>query len=136
MAAAALWAGIVCPQLPLQALLRLLPAASSDAGPLAIHELQRGRSLIIETNHAARMLGVRSGQRLADALAVAPGLHTLLRNRAAEQLLLEEIALSAYRYSHQVAISGDGVVLEVGGSCRLHGRLEKLLEALDIDTEE
>lgn len=133
MAVAALWAGIVCPQLPLQALLRLLPDASSEAGPLATHELQHGRSLVVETNRAARMLGVHSGQRLADALAVAPGLRTLPRNRAAEQQLLEEVALAAYRYSHQVAISGDGVVLEIGGSCRLHGRLETLLEALDVE---
>ena len=133
MARTALWTGIVCPQQPLQALLRLLPGASFEAEPLAIHELQRGRSLVVETNRAARMLGVRIGQRLADALAVAPALHTLTRDHAAEQQLLEEIALSAYRYSHQVAISGNGVVLEVGGSCRLHGRLETLLEALDAE---
>lgn len=135
MAAAALWTGIVCPQLPLQALLRLLPDASFDGRPLAIHQLQQGRSVLVESNRAARMLGVHPGQRLADALAVAPALETLARDRAAERQLLEEIAFVAYRYSHQVAISGDAVVLEIGGSCRLHGGLETLLEALDAELE-
>jgi len=135
MARATLWAGIVCPQLALQALLRLLPGTPSNSAPLAVQQLQRDRSLIIETNRAARMLGVHPGQRLADALAVAPELETLARDRRAERQLLEEIALAAYRYSHQVAIGSDGVVLEVGGSRRLHGELGTLFEALDAELD-
>lgn len=133
MTASSFWVGIVCPQLPLQALLQLLDRAP---GPLAVHEAQRGRSLIIETNRAAHALGVRPGQRLTDALAVAPALDSLARDRRAERQLLKDIALIAYGYSHQVAISGDGVVLEVGGSRRLHGGFEPLLKAMKSDLAE
>ena len=133
MSSGALWAGIVCPQLSLQALLSLLPEGETVRRPLAVHEQQRGRSLVLEVNRAAHALGVRPGQRLAGALAVAPALESLARDRRAEAQLLEEIATIAYRYSHQVAIGSDGVVLEVAGSQRLHGRFEQLLEAMRSD---
>jgi len=130
MTAATLWTGIVCPQGALQAVLRLLPGMAPDT-PLALHDTASGRERIVETNRAARSRGVRPGQALADALAIAPDLESLARDRKAEARLLEELALVAYRYSHQVAITGDGVVLETGGSRRLHGDLDSMLGALD-----
>ncbi|MCA1780152.1 MAG: DNA polymerase Y family protein [Xanthomonadaceae bacterium] len=129
----ALWTGIVCPQTAMQALLRLLPEDFDLEDALAVHDTVGGRTRVIEVNRAAHRLGVHAGQVLADALAIAPGLHSLPRARKAEQRLLEEIALRAYQYSHQVAITGDGVVLETGGSRRLHGRLDTLLGALADD---
>jgi len=129
MSPGTLWTGIVCPQHALQALTRLLPDA--DPGrPLAVHETVRGRDRVIEANRAARGLGVHPGQPLADALVIAPALETLVRDRKAERRLFESVALAAFDFSHQVAITGDGVVLETGRSRRLHGGLEKLLEAL------
>ena len=129
MPAGALWTGIVCPQGALQAALRLLPAMA-PATPLALHDTVSGRARVIEINRAARGLGVHPGQALADALAIAPDLESLPRDRKAEARLLEELALVAYRYSHQVAITGDGVVLETGGSRRLHGDLDAMLDTL------
>jgi len=123
-----LWAGIVCAQLPLQAPLALVPAPPDR--PCAVHAGVRGRATIIAADRSARTLGVYVGQALAEALAIAPGLLPLARNRAAERGLLEEIALVAYRYSHQVALTGDGVVLEIGSSRRLHGNPDTLLAAL------
>jgi len=132
------WAGVFCPRLALQALLRLLPEPPD--GPVAVYDRVRGHVRVVETNRAARAAGVHAGQRLADAQAIAaadarpdsPALRPLARNRAAEQRLLEEIALIAYRYSHQVALAGDGVVLEIGGSLRLHGGAsERLLAGLE-----
>lgn len=125
MPAGSLWTGIICPQGALQAVLRLLPDAD-PASPMALHDTSSGRTRVIETNRAARSQGVHPGQVLADALAIAPDLEAIARDRAAEARLLEEMALVAYRYSHQVAIAGDGVVLETGGSRRLHGDLERL----------
>jgi protein ImuB len=130
MSTGALWTGIVCPQGALQAVLRLLPGIPT-ATPLALYDTISGRARIIETNRAARSQGVHPGQALADALAIAPGLESLARDRKAEVRLREELALVAYRYSHQVAITGDGVVLETGGSRRLHGDLDAMLGALN-----
>ncbi|MEX2500453.1 MAG: DNA polymerase Y family protein [Wenzhouxiangellaceae bacterium] len=129
MPAGTLWTGIICPQHTLQAMLRLLPGADM-ATPRAVHDTISGRARIIEINRAARSRGVHPGQTLADALAIAPDLGSLARERKAESRLLEELALAAYRYSHQVAITGDGVVLETGGSRRLHGDLDAMLSAL------
>lgn len=129
MTAGTLWTGIVCPQGALQAMLRLLPEAD-PATPRTVHDTVSGRARIIETNRTARSQGVHPGQILADALAIAPDLDSLTRERKAEARMLEELALVAYRYSHQVAITGDGVVLETGGSRRLHGELDAMLRAL------
>src|SRR6056297_3671700 len=129
MSAGTLWTGIVCPQGALQAALRLLPA-NAPATPMALHDTVSGRARIVEINRAARRQGVHPGQTLADALAIAPDLESLPRDRKAEARLLEELAMIAYRYSHQVAITGDGVVLETGGSRRLHGDLDAMLDTL------
>lgn len=130
MAANPLWTGIVCPGHALQAILRLMPAEFPAGTALAVFEAGSRRSRIIARNRAAAALGIHRGQALADALAIVPNLEPLKRSRDAEDRMFEEIALTAYRYSDRVAITGDGVVLEVGGSRRLHGRLEALLDAL------
>lgn len=129
---ASLWAGIFCPQLALQAVLRWSPVAEPDT-PLVVHEAVNGHARVIETNSAARELGVHSGQRLADALAIAPSLECRGRDRPAERQLVDQIALVAYEYSHQVAPNGDGVVLEIGGSQQLHGPTDTLLDHLIAD---
>jgi protein ImuB len=127
---AALWTGIACPQLSLQAVQRLLPDSCSGDEARAVHDTSGGRARIVDCNRAARRSGVRRGQSLADALAIAPGLDSTPRDRAAETGLLEQLALVAYGYSHQVAITGEGVVLETGGSRRLHGSMSRLQHAL------
>jgi len=127
----ALWTGVVCPQHSLQALTRMIPKTEKSTRPLAVYQPVRGKHVVLDLNRAARARGVFSGQRLADALAIAPDLHVMARNRAAEQRLCEQIALIGYRFSHQVAITGDGIVLEIGASRRLHGGMERLLETLN-----
>lgn len=129
MTSGTLWTGIVCPQHALQALTRVLPDVD-PAHPLVVYEPLRGRDRVIEASRAARELGVRPGQPLADALVIAPMLEALARNRQAERQLFETVALAAFDFSHQVAITGDGVILETGRSRRLHNGLERLLEAL------
>lgn len=129
MSRAGLWAGLFCPQLALQAGLHWSSEGIPDT-PLAIHENVQGRARIIETNRAARERGVRTGQRLADALAIVPALQCRCRDRSAERQLIDRMALAAYAYSHQVAPTGDGVILETGGSRRLHGDPDRLLDRL------
>jgi len=124
---AQLWAGLHCPALPLMAVWQL----SSVAGPLAVHDAVRGQSRLLQVNGLARQHGARPGQSLSQALAVLPQLQTRQRCRRSESRLLEQMALLAYQHSHQVSLAPpDTVLLEVGGSRRLRGGLEPLLDAL------
>jgi protein ImuB len=133
----ALWTGIACPRLALQAVLRLQPhAAPGDGRPRAVHDTTSGRARIVDCSRPAQEQGIRRGQALADALAIAPDLDSSPRDRDAENALLEQTALVAYGYSHQVAITGDGVVLETGGSRRLHGSMKQLLTGLADELDE
>jgi len=126
----ALWAGICCPALPLTAVWQLAPGA----GPVAVHESIRGQARILQASRLARQAGVRPGQRLSNALAILPQLHSRPRCRQAEAGTLAQIALAAYQHSHQVVLAPpDTVLLEVGGSRRLRGGIEPLLDSLRKD---
>jgi len=122
-----LWAGLCCPDLPLAAVWSTLP----DQGPVAVHDNHKGQACILQASTLARRHGIQPGQRLAQALAVLPQLQTRPRRHEAETEALRRIALSAYQHSHQVALAPpDTVLLEVGGSRRLRGGIQPLLEAL------
>ncbi|MEN1727735.1 MAG: DNA polymerase Y family protein [Pseudomonadota bacterium] len=126
-AAAQLWAGLHCPALPLMAVWQVM----SIDGPLAVHDAVRGQARILQVNALAGQHGARPGQTLSQALAVVPQLQTRPRCRDAEARLLEQMALLAYQHSHQVSLAPpDTVLLEVGGSRRLRGGLQPLLEDL------
>lgn len=132
MRKASLWTGVVCPRLALEAAGRMRAPDDQDTDrPRAAHDTIGGQLRLVAVDEAADRLGVRTGQRLTDALAIAPRLDSQPRDRRAEQAWLEDLALVAYGFSHQVALTGDGVVLEVGGSRRLHGPLNTLLASLD-----
>jgi len=125
--AQALWAAVHCPALPLTAVWQLTP----ENGPVAVHELVRGQARILQTGPLARAQGIRPGQALTSALAILPHLQSRPRNRRAEARALEQIALTAYGHSHQVVLAPpDTVLLEAGGSCRLSGGIEPLLNRL------
>jgi len=122
-----LWAGLHCPDLPLKAVWQL----SSIGGPLAVHDSIRGQARLLQVNAVAQQNGARPGQSLGQALAVLPQLQSRPRCRLAESRMLEQMALLAYQHSHQVSLAPpDTVLLEVGGSRRLRGGLEPLLDAL------
>lgn len=124
----ALWAGLYCPELTLAAVWRLAP----EQGPVAVHGLERGQARILQASPDALQAGIRPGQSLASALAILPRLHSRARQLAGEAAALEQIATTAYGCSHQLALAPpDSVLLEIGGSRRLHGgQLEVLLENL------
>ncbi|MFU8830746.1 MAG: Y-family DNA polymerase [Wenzhouxiangella sp.] len=125
--AQALWAAVHCPALPLTAVWQL----SREDGPIAVHELVRGQARILQAGRLARAHGIRPGQALTSALAILPQLHSRPRNRRAEARALEQIALTAYGHSHQVVLAPpDTVLLEAGGSQRLSGGIEPLLNRL------
>ncbi len=122
-----LWAGLYCPGLPLKAVWQGVQPET----PVAVHD---GSLRIVQADAPARRLGVRRGQRLGSALALVPELDSRPRDLRAEQRLLENMALTAYRFSHQVALAPPATVLaELGGSRRLHGGLKPLIAGLDDD---
>jgi protein ImuB len=122
-----LWAAVHCSDLPLKA----AHAGRSADQPMAVHGRSGGQTRIEQANGVARRAGIRPGQPLASALSLQPALHCLPRDRALERLLLEEVAMTAYTCSQQVALlPPTTVVLEIAGSTRLHGGSDRLLDQL------
>ena len=118
-----LWIGIHLPQLPLETVLRGSP--SPDAWAVA----EGDRILLADRKAQAR--GVRPGMLCTAALALAPQLRIRLRDGAAETERLLGIAAWAAQYTPSVALEfPDTLLLEVAGSLRLFGGLEKILAAL------
>ncbi len=128
-----LWLGLHCPRLLLLAAWQCDPDAQALR---AVHCHQHGRQQLVQVSAAAAQAGVKPGQALSTALAIAPALHSRLRNARAERALLDQLALGAWRSSsHVVQLPDDGVLLEVAGSRRLYGGLRPLLEDLRVHLE-
>lgn len=86
---------------------------------------------MLAASPAARALGVQAGERLSAALALAPSLLLRGRDAALEHATLHELAGWAGRFTPTVSLSPpDTLLLEVRGSLRLFGGLERLLAAL------
>lgn len=116
------WLALVFPEWPLQARFRGRPGTQA----LAIEERQR----VVALDATALAQGVRIGQRLADALALAPDLLIRARDRAAEAQALHEAAGCALQFTPHVALDEAGLLLEVEGSLMLFGGLSRLLHCL------
>lgn len=77
---------------------------------------------VVAATTAARARGVVSGQRLAGALAVAPGLQLCDRAPAQEAAVLAELANWAGRFTPSVSLDPpDGLLLEASACLRLFG---------------
>jgi len=77
-------------------------------------------------NRAARELGVREGQAVAAAKAIAGELRVVARDPASERTALEGIAGWAGQFTPMVCIEEQGILLEVSSSLRLfqgHARI-------------
>jgi len=112
-----LWLALILPQLPLQVFAR----GSAEPGLLTVTEAAPGRR-ICAASPQARALGVKRGQRLASALAVAPALQLRERNPELEEATLKEVADWAGAYTPQLSFCPpDGLLLEIGASLRLFG---------------
>ncbi len=126
MAATALWAGVLLPQLPIEVLLR----GVESPGPTVVVHGRAQAPIVAASNEQAKSCGVQDGMGLAAALAVIGELQVLSRNEAAEREALENIAQWAGQFTAMVSIveSGTaGLVLEIGGSLRLFGDDPKIV---------
>ena len=81
-------------------------------------------------NAAAQEAGIREGQAVAAARALAGELRAIERNPAAEREALERIASWAGQFTPMACLDARGVVLEVESSLKLFGGHAKLTAAI------
>ncbi|RZI37748.1 DNA polymerase Y family protein, partial [Herbaspirillum sp. HC18] len=113
-----LWLALVFPEWPLQARFRTRDGTQA----LAVSQGQR----VIALDAHALAQGVRVGQRLADALALAPDLIIRSRAPAAETAALKDAAGCALHFTPRVSLDHDALLLELSGSLKLFGGLDRL----------
>lgn len=121
-----LWIAVELPSLPLQIVERGGPSAE----PLVISEGKAQRPLVACANAAAREAGIREGQAVAAAKALAAKLKVVERNPAAEREALQRLAAWAGQYTPMAGIDAQGVVMEVESSLRLFGGHARLTAAV------
>lgn len=121
-----LWICLEFPALALQ----LVERAGPGPAPLVISEGPAQRPLVACANSAARSAGIREGQAVASAKALAGELRIVERNPAAEREALERIAAWASQFTPMTCIDARGVVLEVASSLKLFGGHARLTTAV------
>lgn len=114
-----LWACILLPQLALDSVLR----GRDDADqPLALLSGPGNRRVLQAVNPAARALGLRAGQTLTAAQALAQGFNTAEFDPVATERQQQLLAAWAYRFSSQVSLHYPrALLLEVQSSLGLFG---------------
>jgi protein ImuB len=115
-----LWLCVYLPQFSLQVHTR---ACENKTRPVAISE---GR-LVWDCNGPTMHAGVGSGMRLSAAQALCGALSIIPRNSKAEAATLERLAGWAGQFSSVISLAPpDSLLLEIGGSVKLFGGLNKL----------
>src|SRR4029077_5396019 len=94
-------------------------AAGPRREPLVSSEGPEQRPVVICANEAAQSAGVREGQAIAAAKALAMDLGVLPRDRAVEQEALERLAAWGGQFTPMSCVDGQGVALEVESSIKL-----------------
>ncbi|WP_110972266.1 Y-family DNA polymerase [Pseudomonas huaxiensis] len=114
-----LWACILLPQLALDCVLRGRDDAEQ---PLVLLSGPATRRVLQAVNPAARALGLRAGQSLTTAQALAQGFNTVEHDAAATEQQQQLLAAWAYRFSSQVSLHYPrALLLEVESSLGLFG---------------
>ena len=127
-----LWLCIHCPKLALEALsVKPGPSKSgidpSKPEPSIVTEQHR----VYCCNQPASDAGIHPGQSTASAQTFHPGLHISLRDTAAENKALLNLALSCYRFTPAITLANENsLLLEIRSSLRLFKGLNHLLELL------
>ena len=110
-----LWVALELPALPLQIAERA--GTSNDAW--VISEGAAQRPTVACANQAARRAGIREGQAVAAAKALAGELRIIERDVDVETAALERLAAWAGQFTPMVNIEAQGIVLEVESTLRL-----------------
>src|SRR6185437_14704306 len=121
-----LWVALELPSLPLQIAER--GGASSD--PLVISEGPPQRPAVACANAAALDAGIREGQAVAAAKALAGSLRVVSRDEAIEREALERLAAWAGQFTPMVSVESQGIALDIETSLRLFGGHARLCAAV------
>jgi protein ImuB len=121
-----LWIALELPALPLQ----IVERAGVCAVPLVVGEGPAQRPLVVCANEAARAAGIREGQAVAAAKAMAGELCVVPRDAASERENLERLAAWAGQFTPMACLDAQGIVLEVEPSLRLFDGHAKLTAAI------
>lgn len=122
-----LWIALHLPLLSLESFAATLPPELRRM-PLALVQAQR---VVTHANASARALGVKPGQRRNTALGLAPQLVTAAADPLRDARALQGVLHACLAFTPAVsALPPDRVLLEVRGSLRLFGGLEKLVQRL------
>jgi protein ImuB len=121
-----LWLALHFPCLPLEAL-----GPSDSQEPRIVCESKGRRAVVRVADDLAQQSGVRPGLELNVAYAMVPTLEVNERIPAKERDALQRLAIHAGAFTPTVCIDGDGILLlEISGSRRLYGGLNRLLTDL------
>jgi protein ImuB len=120
-----LWVALYCPTLPLDRIQRRLPEAL--ALPLAVYQAHGSKRFINHANATAMEQGIVSGQAVAGAMAICPGIMLFERDTADESQAIREAALACLSFTPSVHVMSQGLLLEVQASARLFGGRRALL---------
>jgi len=121
-----LWASLYFPTLALDVYARAR-SAEDAAQPFAVASGGNAPQ-VVAGNDAAREAGIRPGQSIATALALAPEIVLCDRDTASEARALAQLATWTLRFTPQVSLAAqDAIVLDIGASLRLFGGLAPLV---------
>jgi protein ImuB len=126
-----LWACLLLPRLPLDVFAAArAPSASDPAPPFAV-TTGGHYPRIVGADALALAAGIRPGELVSAALALAPGIVLRERDAFAEARALAAVATWATQFSPAISLAPpDAVLVEIGGSLRLFGGLAALLARL------
>ena len=121
-----LWVALELPSLPLQ----IAERAGASPVPLVIGEGPEQRPFVTCANEAALEAGIREGQAVAAAKALAANLRVVARDPSQERETLERLAAWAAQFTPMSCIDGQGIALEVESTQRLFSGPAKLASAI------
>ena len=127
-----LWLALHLVQLPFEA------AGVPAGGPAAVIFERHGQAhRITVANDAATRNGIRPLMTLATARALASHLRAFPRDQISEQQILKDRAVEAMHWTPSVSLTEDGLLMEITGSLRLYGGLQRLISLVRnwIDTK-
>jgi len=127
-----IWVSVLLPYLPLDVFARMHEPENVERPFVVASGGHYPR--VVAGNAAARAAGIRSGQLISAALALAPEVMLRDRDAAAEEAALCEVATLALAITPNASIAlPNAVVAEIEGSIRLFGGLPPLLDRLARD---
>ncbi len=119
-----LWLALHFRHLPLEMFTR---GAQSDAQPIVITSGAESTATVVAANRPAHVRGINAGMSVSAAYALASALHTITRDAAKEHATLKRIAAWSLQFTSLASlVEPDTVLLEIEGSLKLFGGLNKL----------